>query len=131
MHILKSGFAALALCAGIVTPILAADETVPSGTFIDKYGTSFEFQPCASDGTSLCAVLTTLKGASATEKNLAFVGKQVIEAEQIAPNAWKGSLNAGGMSAEATVTQVDPNTVTIQGCRAAILCQTLTYKKAS
>ncbi|MBU1307812.1 MAG: hypothetical protein KKF33_20095, partial [Alphaproteobacteria bacterium] len=116
MHILKSGFAALALCAGLVIPTLAADETVPSGTFVDQYGTSFEFQPCGTDSNALCAVLTTLKGASATQDNLAFVGKQVIAAEQVAPNAWKGSLVAGGLSAEATITQVDPNTVTIQGC---------------
>ncbi|WDR00213.1 hypothetical protein PSC71_05375 [Devosia sp. J2-20] len=130
MRILKPSLVAAALCASIAMPTFAGDETVPSGTFVDEYGTSFEFQPCGA-GTALCAVLTNLEGASATEDNLAFVGKQVIEAEQIAPNAWKGSLAAGGMSADATITQIDPNTVTIQGCRAAILCKTLSYNKAS
>ncbi|MGV8854663.1 MAG: hypothetical protein ACOH2L_08430 [Devosia sp.] len=131
MHILKTGFAALALCIGIAAPVLAEDQIVPSGTFVDQFGTSFEFQPCGEAGTALCAVLTDLKGESATQDNLAFVGKQVIEAEQTAPNEWKGSLAAGGLSADATIKQVDPDTVTIQGCRAAILCQTLSYDKAS
>jgi len=131
MHILKTSLAALALCAGIAAPALAGDELVPSGTFVDEFGTSFEFQSCGEAGTALCAVLTNLEGNSATEDNLAFVGKQVIAAEQVAPNEWKGSLQAGGMSAEATIKQIDPNTVTIQGCRAAILCQTLSYNKAS
>lgn len=81
--------------------------------------------------TDLCGVLNTLEGQSATEENLAFVGKQVMQAQQVAPNEWKGSLAAGGMSAEATVTQTSPDTIDIQGCRAAILCQTLTYNRAS
>ena len=131
MHILKTSLAALALCAGAAVPVLAQEAVVPSGTFVDQYGTSFQFQSCGEAGTSLCAVLTNLEGNSATEENLAFVGKQVIAAEQVAPNEWKGSLAAGGMSADATIKQVDPNTVTIQGCRAAILCQTLSYDKAS
>ena len=131
MQILKTSLAALALCTSLAAPLLADDKIVPSGTFVDEYGTTFEFAACGEAGTALCAVLTNLEGNSATETNLAFVGKQVIEAEQTAPNEWKGSLVAGGMSADATIKQVDPDTVTIQGCRAAILCQTLSYNKAS
>jgi len=130
MHLFKTTFAITALCAAIAMPVVA-DEAVPSGVFVDQYGTSFEFQACGDAGTALCAVLTNLEGKSATEENLAFVGKQVIEAEQTAPNEWKGSLAAGGMSADATIKLVDTDTVTIQGCRAAVLCQTLSYDKAS
>jgi hypothetical protein len=75
-------------------------------------------------------VLTNLEGKSATPENLAFVGKQVMRAEQVAPNEWKGSLSAGGISAEATVTLVSEDTIEIQGCRAGILCQTLAYSRA-
>ena len=116
-----------AFCAAAVIPAFAATGE-PNGTFVDSYGTSFQFSLCG-DGTALCGVLTNLEGQSATEENLAFVGKQVMQAEQVAENEWKGSLEAGGISAEATVTMTGPDTIDIQGCRAAILCQTLTYTR--
>ena len=108
-----------------------AEITDPSGKFVDEFGTSFEFSLCGESGTELCAVLTNLEGESATEENLAFVGTQVMQAAQTAPNQWKGALAAGGMSAEATITQTGPDTIEIEGCRAAVLCQTLAYNRAS
>ena len=131
MHMIKKTFAIGALCAAAIVPSLAQDAlTLPSGTYVDKYGTSFEFTPCGEDKTDLCGVLTNLEGKSATPENLAVVGKQVMRAERVAPNAWKGSLSAGGISAEATVTQVSSDTIEIQGCRGGILCQTLEYSRA-
>lgn len=117
------------ICAAVAVPVFAAPGS-PDGTFVDSYGTSFQFSLCG-DGTALCGVLTNLEGQSATEENLAFVGKQVMQAEQVAPNEWKGALEAGGISAEATVTMTGPDTIDIQGCRAAVLCQTLTYTRVS
>jgi hypothetical protein len=117
-----------ALCVATAIPALAATAT-PTGLFVDSYGTSFKFSLCG-DGTALCGVLTNLEGRSATEENLAFVGKKVMQAEQVAPNQWKGELSAGGISAEATVTLTSPDTIDIQGCRAGIFCQTLTYTRA-
>jgi len=131
MTFFKTTFAVTALCAGLAASAVLAQEAIPTGTFVDEFGTSFEFQACGEGGTTLCAVLTNLEGESATEDNLAFVGKQVIEAEQVSDNEWKGALVAGGMSAEATITLVSAETVEIQGCRAGILCQTLSYNKAS
>ena len=130
MHFLKTTFAIGALCVAAALPTLAQDAAQPNGTFVDEFGTSFEFSLCGEDNTDLCGVLTNLEGASATPENLAFVGKQVMQAEQVAPGEWKGSLEAGGISAEATVTQVSSDTIEIQGCRAAILCQTLAYSRA-
>jgi len=137
MRILTTTLAITLLCTTAVAPALAqkapsaARETAPvvdpSGTFVDEYGTTFTFELCG-DGTALCGVLNELKGKSATEENLEYVGKQVMQAEQSAPNQWKGELEAGGMSAEATVTQVSPDTIEITGCR-AILCQTLAYNR--
>ena len=137
MHILKTTFTIGLLCAATAMPVLAQDAeaatpvqiTDPSGSFVDSFGTSFTFTLCGESGTDLCGVLTNLEGESATEENLAFVGKQVMQAKQSAPNQWKGSLSAGGMSADATITQTGPDTVEIQGCRAAILCQTLAYNR--
>ena len=117
-----------ALCVASAIPVFAATAT-PSGTFVDDWGTSFKFSLCG-DGTDLCGILTNLEGKSATEQNLAFVGKKEMQAEQIAPNQWKGQLSAGGISAEATVTMTSPDTIDIQGCRGGIFCQTLTYTRA-
>ena len=131
MHFLKTTFVIAALLGSSIVPTLVQAATTapePSGTFVDSFGTSFTFALCGEEGTDLCATLNTLKGASATEENLAFVGKQVMQAKQVAPNQWKGSLAAGGMSAEATVTMTSGDTIDIQGCR-SILCQTLTYSR--
>jgi hypothetical protein len=140
MHFLKTTFAISLLCAATTMPSFAQDAPAaggkaavavdPSGSFIDEFGTSFTFSLCGDSGTDLCGVLTTLKGESATKENLAFVGKQVMQAKQSAPNQWKGSLEAGGISAQATVTQTGPDTIEIEGCRAAILCQTLAYNRS-
>ncbi|MET3899329.1 uncharacterized protein (DUF2147 family) [Devosia sp. UYZn731] len=144
MHILTKTFSIGLLFAAAALPTYAQDAAAPAaeapaaaaaagptGTFVDEYGTSFKFSLCGDAGTDLCAVLTTLKGESATEENLAFVGKQVMQAKQTGPSEWKGSLTAGGISADATVTQTGPDTVDIQGCRAAVLCKTLAYNRAS
>lgn len=130
MRIAQTIFAIGALCTAAALPTLAQDAALPNGTYVDQYGTSFEFSLCGEDNTDLCGVLTNLEGQSATPENLAFVGKQVMRAEQVAPNEWKGSLSAGGISAEATVTLVSEDKIEIQGCRAGILCQTLAYSRA-
>jgi uncharacterized protein (DUF2147 family) len=140
-NILKTTLAVSLLCATAL-PGMAQDAAAPAaeaetaeaaamdpnGTFVDEFGTSFTFSLCG-DGTALCGVLNTLEGESATEENLAYVGTQVMQAEQSAANEWKGSISAGGLSADATVTQTSPDTIDIQGCRAAVLCQTLTYTR--
>ena len=113
-------------------PTAAAEASEgPNGTFVDEFGTSFQFSLCGEAGTDLCGVLTNLEGESATPENLAFVGKQVMQAPQTAASEWKGSLAAGGMSADATVTQTGPDTVEIQGCRLGVVCHTLAYNRAS
>lgn len=138
MHILKTTFVIAALCGTTVLPVFAqaaaataeAGALDPNGTFVDSFGSSFSFALCGEAGTDLCGTLVTLEGDSATEENLAFVGQQVMQLTQTAPNEWKGALEAGGISADATVTQVGPDTMDIQGCRAAVLCQTLSYNRA-
>lgn len=100
----------------------------PKGTFVDQYGTSFTFSLCGTGG-DLCGTLDALKGKSATPANLTHVGKQVMETTPNGPNSWKGKITAGDLSADVTVTQTSADTINIQGCRMAILCQTITYKR--
>jgi hypothetical protein len=107
------------------TAAFAAGPT-PEGTWVDKYGTSFRMKMCG-DGTQLCATLTDIQGKSRTEENLALVNRQVIKAQQIAPNKWQGTLTMNGSQAKGTVTQVNSRTIEIQGCQ--LLCSTLTFTK--
>jgi len=100
----------------------------PKGSFADAWRSSFDFRLCGEGDTDLCGVLTRLQGASATPENLAFVGKQVMEAKPSARNQWKGSLGVGRTVADATITIVGPDTIEIQGCQ-AIICKTLTYNR--
>ncbi|KRA98274.1 hypothetical protein ASD83_14685 [Devosia sp. Root685] len=129
MHFLKSVAVAAALASTLSLSAFAQEAAFdPNGTFVDEYGTTFTFALCGA-GTDLCGTLDVLKGESATEENLAFVGTQVMQAQQTEPNVWKGTIDAGGLSADATVTQTSADTIDIEGCRAGLLCQTLTYTR--
>ena len=135
MHVFKTGLTVAALCAATIVPTFAQQDAgadllePPSGVFIDEYGTSFTFSPCG-EGTALCGVLNDIQGKSRTEANLAYVGQQVMQAEQTGPGQWEGTVIFDGSEAAAKVTQTGPATVEIQGCRAAILCQTLVFTKS-
>jgi hypothetical protein len=132
MHLARTAFLITSLVAAAAMPAFAQEEASafdPNGTFMDSYGTSFSFTLCGDGGTDLCGTLVTLEGDSATPENLAYVGQQVMQAPQSAPNEWKGALSSGSMSADVTVTMTGPDTIEIQGCRAAILCQTLAYNR--
>lgn len=106
----------------------AAQNVNPNGAWIDNFGTAFEFKLCG-DGTDLCGVLKDVQGKSRTPDNLALVNKQVVSAQQVASNEWKGTVVYDGAQAAATVKQVSPDTIKITGCRAGIFCQTLTFNR--
>lgn len=106
----------------------AAQSADPSGAWVDRYGTAFEFSMCG-DGTDLCGVLKDIQGKSRTPANLAYVNRQVVKAEQVKDNEWKGTVIYDGSQAAATVKQVSPDTIKITGCRAGIFCQTLTFNR--
>jgi uncharacterized protein (DUF2147 family) len=110
-------------------PAAEAAAPNPEGVFVDEYGTSFTFSLCG-DGTALCGVLNDIQGDSRTEENLAYVGQQVMQADAVAPNEWKGTVILNGDEAAATVTQTGPDTVDIEGCR-GIFCSTLTFTRAA
>lgn len=110
----------------LAVPTLAQSVT-PEGDWRDRYGTSFEFSLC-DGGTALCGVLTDIQGKSRTPDNLAYVNRQVMKAQKIGANQWKGTVVYDGTPAAATVTQTSPDTIKITGCR-AILCQTLTFNR--
>lgn len=124
----KAAITASLMVAALAAPTLAQSAASPNGTWRDDWGTTFSFSLCG-DGTQLCGVLKDVQGNSRTQENLAFVNKQVVTADQTAPSTWEGQIGMSGGTAKAIVKQVDANTITITGCRAAILCQTLTYQR--
>lgn len=128
---IKTFAAALIAVTALAAPIMAQEQVAsPEGTWVDAEGTSFTFSLCG-DGTALCGVLNDIQGASRTEENLAFVNTEVVQAEQTAPGRWEGTINYGGRSAGAKVTLVAEDAIDITGCQLGILCQTITFYKAS
>ena len=107
-----------------------AQEATPDGTWRDSFGTTLQFSLCG-EGTQLCATLLEVQGESRTEGNLAFVNKQIMQADQTAANEWKGTVMFDGSEAESTITQVAVDTIEIQGCRVVVLCQTLSFSRLS
>ena len=57
------------------------------------------------------------------------MNQQIMQADMTAPNEWRGTVIFEGSEAASTLTQVGPDTIEIQGCRVAILCQTLTFNR--
>lgn len=125
----KTFLIAGALLGALAMPTMAHAADI-DGTWVDAEGTSFTFSTCG-DGTALCGVLNDIQGASRTEENLALVNQEVVQAEQTAENRWEGTINYGGRQAAAKVTLVSEDAVDITGCQLGILCQTITFYKAS
>lgn len=100
----------------------------PDGDWRDEFGTTLRLSLCG-DGTQLCAVLLDVQGESRTADNLAYLNRQIMQAEMTAPDTWQGQVMFGGSQADSKITQVAPDTIEIQGCRAAILCQTLAFSR--
>ena len=114
----------------LISTSAMAQEGSPNGTWRDEFGTTIQFSLCG-DGTQLCAVLLDVQGESRTEANLAYLNQQIMQADQTAENEWKGTVTFDGSDAASTITQVAPDTIEIQGCRAAVLCQTLAFSRIS
>lgn len=105
-----------------------AQEGPPQGNWRDSFGTTLRLSPCG-DGGQLCGVLIDIQGDSRTEENLAYVNQQIMQADPVGPNQWQGSVMFNGSEAKSTITQVDADTIEIEGCRALILCQTLAFHR--
>lgn len=128
MRIVKTILAVAAVCAATLAPSYADPAANAAGKWQDSYGTAFKFSMCG-DGTALCGTLLDVQGNSRTAQNVALINKQVMQAKQSAANEWKGTVTLNGATAAATIKQVAPDAITITGCRAVILCQTLTFNR--
>jgi uncharacterized protein (DUF2147 family) len=123
MRALFAPFAFVLLSSSVL-----AQEATPDGTWRDAFGTTLQFSLCG-EGSQLCATLVEVQGESRTAGNLAFVNKQIMQADQTAANEWKGTVMFDGSEAESTITQVAADTIEIEGCRVVVLCQTLSFSR--
>jgi len=113
--------AALFLAAAIATPAAAAQS--PAGTWQTTTGESrFEVTLCG-DGTEVCAKLVWLRPDARTPDNLAYLNSFVLlGAKRALENKWRGTAEYMGEVVKGTLTLVDADTITINGCKGA-LCQ--------
>jgi|SRR5690606_25119827 len=105
-----------------------AQDATPEGDWVDEYGTMLRISLCGEEDTQLCVVLLDVQGESRTPANLAYVNQQIMQGDMTGPGEWQGTVVFEGSEARGTLTQVAPDTIEIQGCR-AILCDTLAFQR--
>jgi uncharacterized protein (DUF2147 family) len=113
--------AAVLTAALSIAPAFAAQS--PAGTWQTVSGESrFEVTLCG-DGTEVCAKLVWLRADAKTPENLGYLDSYVLKgAKRALENKWRGSAEYMGEVVKGTLTLVDSNTITINGCKGA-LCQ--------
>jgi len=118
---LKLFTAALFTATLSIVPALAAQS--PAGTWQTVSGESrFEVTLCG-DGTEVCARLVWLRDDARTAENLSYLNSYVLKgAKRALENKWRGSAEYMGEVVKGTLTLVDGDTITINGCKGA-LCQ--------
>jgi uncharacterized protein (DUF2147 family) len=116
----KLSAAAIVLAVSIA-PAFAAQS--PAGTWQTTTGESrFEISLCG-DGTQVCAKLVWLREDARTAENLPYLNSYVLMgAKRALENKWRGQAEYQGELVKGTLTLVDANTMTINGCKGA-LCQ--------
>ena len=104
-----------------IAPAFAAQS--PAGTWQTVTGESrFEVTLCG-DGTEVCARLVWLRDDARTAENLGYLNAYVLKgAKRALENKWRGSAEYMGEVVKGTLTLIDGDTITINGCKGA-LCQ--------
>lgn len=122
MNRLLNAFALGALATTLtVAPAFAAMS--PAGTWQSVTGESRFVVTLCGDGTQVCAKLVWLRDDARTPENVAYLGSYVLEgASRALDNKWRGEAEYMGEAVKGTLTLVDENTLTINGCKGA-LCQ--------
>ena len=124
--------AAILVLALTVVPAVA-NSTVkplsPVGAWQLATGESkFQVSLCG-DGTQLCAQLVWLRDDAKTPDTLPLLNHYVVMNAKLAlTNKWRGEARYQGETVKGTITMVDANTMTLDGCKGA-LCKLLQLKR--
>ncbi len=132
MNKLQSISAAVLGLALTVVPAVANSTVVPLspvGAWQMATGESkFEVSLCG-DGTQLCAQLVWLRDDAKTPDTLPLLNHYVVmNAKMALTNKWRGEAQYQGETVKGTITMVDANTMTLDGCKGA-LCKLLQLKR--
>lgn len=81
------------------------------------------------DGTQLCAQLVWLRDDARTPDTLPLLNHYVLMNAKLAlTNKWRGEAQYMGETVRGTITMVDPDTMTLNGCKGA-LCKKFELKR--
>jgi uncharacterized protein (DUF2147 family) len=81
------------------------------------------------DGTELCAQLTWLRDDARNADNVSLLNKYVLMNAKLAlTNKWRGEAQYMGETVKGTITMVDADTMTLNGCKGA-LCKQFELKR--
>ena len=117
------------IAASLLAMPVFANSTIkplsPVGTWQLATGESrFKIELCG-DGTQLCAKLSWLRDDARTPDNLALLNKYVlVNAKMALTNKWRGETRYQGEMVKGTITMVDADTMTLDGCKGA-LCKSV------
>lgn len=126
MHLANKLAAAVVALGIAITPAFAAE---PTGTWQSATGESRYKVTYCGDGTQLCAKLTWLREDARTEENLAYLGAYVVKgAVPAGGNRWKGSVSYNGETYAGSVTMVNPDSMTLKGCK-GMFCQSMYFNR--
>jgi hypothetical protein len=112
-----------------LAPVQAAGPFSPAGTWQMTDGSSrFKVELCG-DGTQVCAQLIWLRKQDRTVENLKYLNSYVLKGAKRATNTkWRGNANYKGETIRGTLTMVDRNNMTLNGCKGA-LCKKLSLTR--
>ncbi|SFZ86167.1 hypothetical protein SAMN02983003_3341 [Devosia enhydra] len=121
----SAAFLALGLAVvPAISPAVSATGITPVGHWQDADGTTrFKVTFCGNNH-EVCAQLVHLAGEARTPENLQYLNQFVLQgAKRSVGYSWKGEANYLGDTVAGTLTLVDTDTMTINGCK-GVLCQT-------
>lgn len=122
-NFIKTVCAALLVSGMALAPVQAAGPASPAGTWQVTDGSSRYKVELCGDGTQVCAQLIWLRKQDRTAENLKYLNTYVLKGAKRATNTkWRGNAEYKGETIRGTLTMVDANNMTLNGCKGA-LCQ--------
>ena len=128
-HTISAALFAVALSMAPAVANTTVAPLSPVGSWQLATGESkFKVTLCG-DGTQLCAQLTWLRDDAKTPDSVSLLNKYVLlNARMALTNKWRGEAQYMGETVKGTITMVDANTMTLDGCKGA-LCKLLKLKR--
>ena len=124
MRVAALAFATLSILA-ISAPTIASGPASPVGSWQISSGESRYSVTICGSGPQLCAKLVWLRADAKTADNLQYLNKFVVRgAQPVAPNKWSGSVKFAGETLQGSLTQVNANLMTLQGCK-GVFCKSV------